>query len=504
MTTPTAGHNNPPVVLPKDEEMLADLQNRYPEIDTRLKEWDEAFAGFPDDIPLEQEDVAQSLQDLIGQVKKETRTWDAHQKGEKKPLNALVKIVTNFFTTRSEKADKLLEKYGPIHQAFLDKKKAESIRKAEEEAAAQRKKEEEARAAAAKAEEERLAAEARAAEQRKKEEEARAAAEKAEEERKAAVARAEAAAAEEKRLAEEKKVRDREEKERNNTNLREIRGYMRRAEALHTLAEAEEINEAETLELDGLVKTGGIVGNLAAPVAASLLLDEEQKTSIEGTRTRLGELRTAISDRLGKREKAKREKAEKEAKEREDKLAEENRLKREEEEKQLAEARKKREEEEAAAARAREDKTASLKAAREADEAARGHAGEAKGAAREAKAHGTDADRAANRGNRIETQLEKSTDADHSRTRGDLGTVGSLTRRWTYHIVDEAALRAGFIVTDHPAPSAGLAEHLTTSALEGAVFHWMRAHQGGWSGQERVEGLLPGVVFAYEQEARIA
>jgi len=489
------GHNVGPITFPKDEEMLADLQRRYSDIDGRLKEWEAALAEYPTDIPLDQEDVAQSLQDLLGQVKKDSRRWDADAKGEKSPLNKLVKIVGNFFTTRVEKAEAMLEKWAPVHQAFLDKKKAEALRKAEEEAARQRQVEAEARAAAARAEEERRAAEARAAEERRKEEEARAAAAKAEAEKKAAEERAAAAKERERQLAEEKRIRDREEKEQNNTNLREIRNYMRRAEHLNSLADADEINDEEAKELDNLVRPGGSIGNLAAPVAASLLLGEDQVAAVEATRARLGELRTAISDRLGKREKAKREREAAAAAERELLEAERRRLARAEEEQRLAEAKKAREAEEAAAEAAAEVRRAEQQRAREARDAANTAEAETKAAGKEIKAANTEAERAANRGDRIENRLERSTDADLSRTRGDLGTVGSLTRRWVYYITDEAPLREA---------CGPLGEHFTTTALEGAVFHWMRAHQAGWSGRERVEDALPGCTFAYEQEARIA
>lgn len=489
------GHNVGPITLPKDEEMLADLQKRYADIDTRIAEWDGALKDFPDDIPLDQEDVAQSLQDLLGQIKKDSRRWDADAKGEKSPLNKLVKIVGNFFTTRVEKADAMLEKWAAVHQAFLDKKKVEATRKAEEEAQHQREIEANARAAAERAVEEQRQADIRIAERRREEEEARAAAARAEEEKKAAEARAEAFKAEERRLAEEKRIRDRDEKERNNSGLREIRNYMKRVETLFTLVQADEASEDEIKELDNLARAGGIIGNLASPVANSLLLDDEQKTSIEGTRTRLYELRTAINENIGKREKAKREKEAREAEAKEAALVEQRRIAREAEDKRMAEARAAREVEEKAAEDAAEVRRAEQQKAREARDAANVAHAETKAAGKGIKAATVEADRAANRGDRIENRLEKSTDADLSRTRGELGTVGSLTRRWAPYIVDEAALR----VVCGP-----LGEHFTTTALEGATFHWMRAHQAGWSGRERVEDSLAGCVFAYEQEARIA
>lgn len=497
-------HNMPPVVLPKDEEMLADLQRRFPEIDKRLAEWDDAFKEYPEEITLAQEDIAQNLQDLLGQVKKESKIWtDSFAKNEKSPLNKLVKIVGNFFTTRSEKADAFLAKWGPVHEAFLTKKKADNIRKQEEAAEAQRKKEEDARAAALAAEAEKKKAEEAAAAARKKEEEAIAAAAAAEEEKRLAEERTRLALAQEKRLADEKRERDKAEKEVNNTNLREIRGYMRRAEVLNTLADTDKASEEELKELDTLVKAGGIIGNLASPVANSLLLDEDQKTAVEGVRTRLGELRVALNDRFGKREQKRREKEATDAAAKEAKLVEERRIAREAHDKELADAKKKREEEEAGALLAKEEKRKAEQAARDARGDVKEADADAKTAGKQVKQNTSDADQAANRAGRIESRLDNSSDADHSRTRGDLGTVGSLAKRWNYYITDEDALRAGFVNPDAPAPSSALAEHLTTDALEGAVFRWMRVHQGSWGGRERIEGELPGVVFAHEQEARI-
>lgn len=496
-------HNQPPVVLPNEQEMLTDLQRKYPEIDDRLKEWDGAFAEFPLDIPLDQEDVAQNLQDLLGQVKKDSKIWtDSFQKQEKKPLNALVKVVGNFFTSRVERAEKHLEKFGPVHEGFLQRKAEASRKAAEAEAERQREIERQAREAAERAAQEQAAAEARAAEERRREEEARAAAERAAQERAAAEARAAEARERERRENEERRVRDTAEKDQNLANLREIREGMKEAEKLHTLAEADEASEDEVKRLAELIRPGGIIGELARPVAASMLLTEEQKERTDAVRKRMGELRDASEARGTKKQRAAAEKARREEDTRLAAEAETRRIAREADERRAAEARASREADEAAAQTAAEERRRQEAAAREARDAARDAEGEAKAAGKDAKGHTTEADRTANRATRIETNLEKSTDADHSRTRGELGTVGGLARRWAYHIVDEAALRAGFLVPGHLAPSASLAEHLTTDALEGAVFRWMRAHQGSFTG-ERIEGLLPGVVFAYEQEARI-
>jgi hypothetical protein len=145
-----------------------------------------------------------------------------------------------------------------------------------------------------------------------------------------------------------------------------------------------------------------------------------------------------------------------------------------------------------------EEAKASVKAAKAEVRASAADARDAfadqKSAAKDAKVLGDDADRTENRADRIERKLEKSTDADLSRTRGDLGTIGGLTRRWARIITDEAKLREA---------CGPLGEHFTTDALEGASYFWMRAHQVAWKGRERVENELPGVVFVYESDTTL-
>jgi hypothetical protein len=499
------GHNKPPVVIPVEGDMLEDLQVRYPEIDKRIAEWDKAFTEYPDDIPLEQEDVAQNLQDLLGQVSKESKTWtDSFMKAEKKPLNAILKVVGNFFTGRFEKAEKLLEKWKPVHQAFLDKKKDAAIKAAQAEAERLREAERVATKAAEAAKLAQAESERKAEEKRKEEEAARLAAQKAEDERIASVARAEAAKIEERRQADERKARDRAEKDAIAVNMREIREFMREAEKLNTAADSEEISDDDAARLDVLIRAGGTIGELARPVASSMLLDDEQKERINVVRARLGELRDAQNARFGKREQKRRAAEAKAEQERLDREAETRRLQREEDDRAAAAARKVREDEEAAAAKAKADRKAAEDAGRAAKDAAREHEGDAKGAGREVRQAGADADRSASRADRLETKLGNSTEADLSRTRGDLGTVGSLSRNWKHAIVDEDALRAALHSSITVAEYAILADQLNSEALNGAVYRFMRLHQDGWRGRERVADVLAGVVFSYETEARIA
>lgn len=492
----TIGDNFPPVSLPNDDQMLADLQRRFPEMDKRLAEWDSAFKTFPADIPLDQEDVAQSLQDLLGQVKKESKTWtDSYQKNEKKPLNALVKIVGNFFTGRAEKADKMLAQWMPVHETFLRRKADAERARAEAAAAEQREKERIAREAAERAAAEQRAAEERAAEQRRIEAEEREKAEKAKRDREEAERRAAEAAAKEKAEREAKAARDREEKERNNVGLREIRGHLREAENLHTLVAADEASESEIARLDELVRPAGIISNIAGPVAASLLLDDGQTAQVAALRADMTKMRETLASNIGKREAAKREKARLEEEKRQQELAAERKRQADEEAARLEAARKVREAEEAAAEKAKAERLAAEQAAREARDRAASEQRDAKAAGKEARDQGAEADRSGNRATRTENKLENSSEADLSRTRGERGTVGGLARRWVRYVVDEDALRAA---------CGPLGPYLTSDALEGACTNWMRAHQASFVGERVEPAELPGVVFAYETEARIA
>ena len=491
---PPKTHNLPPIVAPVDTALLADLQSRYPEVPATLKDFEEALATYPAKLTLADEETAAALQDLLGKMKKTQSVWKAHRGSEKKPWDTLVKVVQNFFGKAEEKIDEHLEVWKPRYQAFLDLKEAENRRRAEAEAERQRAEAERARAEAAAAEERRLAAERAAEEARQRAELERQRAEEEARKRAEAEAAAERARAEEKRIAEEKRQREKAEKETNATNLRTIKAAMKEAEKLHTYAEAAEQTDEEAKKLDDMIRPGGTISALAAPVVQSVLLDDDQKADIEAVRTRLNELRAAQNDRFDAKERKRREKLAKEAAEREAKEAAERAAKRAEEEAAIAKARAEREAQEAAAEAAKLAAKNAKAGARAAEDAAREHAAEGKGAAREQRENEKEADRAANRGDRLTRKIENSTDADFNRTRGDLGTVGSTTGRWGHEIVDEAALRA---------VCGPLGEHFTEDALSGAVYRWMVAHRTAFTG-ERVEGALAGVVFVWERDVRIA
>ncbi len=492
------GGNNPPVTAPPSEDMLADLQRRFPEIDTELTQIEKDLATYPKKLTLKDADVAQALQDLLLKGKKLKSNLAGYKKEEKRPWDGIVKVVQNFFATREEKLAGMMADAAAVHEDYLQQKKDEALRLAEEEAEAQRKaaeaarlEREEADRRAAEAEERRLAEERREREARE-----RAAAEEARE--REAKERAAAAEAEEKRLAAERKARERAEREQNADSLKKIRGHMKEAEKLNdsALEKGDETSQADIQQLDALIKPGGIVSLLAGPVANSSLLDDAQRAEIEEVRARVEALRKAVSERWDAKERRRRVKEAKEAEEREAAAAEVRRLQREEEDRIAEEARKAREAAQQEAAAASQGKKDAQAEAREARGAQRTAFSDAKSAGKEAAKAGQLADRAENRADRIDRKLENSTDADLSRTRGDLGSVGGLHRSWKHHIVDEAALRAA---------SGPLGPFFTTEALENALFHVKRAHQSSFTG-ERVEGEtigVPGALFTYESTGQI-
>lgn len=491
------GHNSG-INAPTEQEVLDDLKARYGDIETRQAEFEEALKEYPKDLGLEDADRAAALQDLLGQIADQKSIVAGRKKTEKGPWDKVVKVVTNLFATADEKLAALQAEWKPVHQAYLDKVKAEKIRKQEEEAQRQREKEETARKEAEAAEA--RAAEAKAAEEeaRRREEKARADQAAAEAAKKKAEEEAAAAAAREKQLAEERKKRDRAEKDQNEDALRAIKRHMKDVDRLQAgaIEAGDEVAQNEIDQLDALIRPGGIISVLAGPVADSALLDDEQRTEIEGVRARLGELRAAAMERLGAREKRRRAKEQAEADAKEKAAGEERARKRAADEAAAKVAREAREKAEGEADAARKAGETAKGEVREARADARGAAQDQKSATRAAGAATTEADRAANRADKIEDRLENATDAEIAGTlRGDLGTKGSLTRNWTLRIVDEEALRAVL---------GPLGPHFTEDALNGAAYRWMRAHQAGWSGRERVEGELAGVVFAYQQGSRIA
>lgn len=495
------GHNKGPITPPTEQEVLDELKGKYPDLATRLAEFEAALAEYPKELGLADADRAAALQDLLGQIADQKSIIAGRLKNDKAPWKKALDVVTNFFKSGTEKLEGLEKGWKPVHKDYMDKVKAENLRKQEEEAERQRQKEETARKAAEASAAAAAKAKAEEEEARRKEEKARADQAAAEAAKKKAEDDAAAAIAEEKRLADEKKKRDRAEKDRNEESLRAIKRHMKDAGRLHdAMAEAgDDAEQADVDQLDALIRPGGIISVLAGPIADSHLLDDEQKEEVATTKAKLTEMRTALHDRLDAKAKRKRAADQKAQEIADAKAAEERAKKRAEDDAAAKVANDARVKAETEAAAAEEARKKAVGEGREARAEAQGAVKDQKVAAREEKAHGVTADRAANAADKIEGYLDKATDAEIAGTlRGELGTRGSLTRRWTLAIVDEEALREA---------SGPAGPHFTQDALNGAAYRWMLAHIGGWSGKERVDGNdvgLPGVTFAYQQGNRIA
>jgi hypothetical protein len=488
-TLPPRTHNRGPIIPPTDVDLRGDLENRYPEIGTELSDIEAALTTFPEKI--DDEEVASALQDNLAKLAKLKTKADAHRKVEKKIWDSLAKVVQNFFTKTTETIDGHLETWKPRLQKYADMKVEAERRRQEDLLEAQRLETERLQREAEEKAMDAVWAEARVELAEYDERKARERAAEEERKRKEAEARAEAARAEERRIADERKAKEREERERNAAGLRDIKRYMKTAENIHTLAEADEATDDELKELDGLVKPGGVVSAVAGPIASSLLLDEEQQVDVNALKDRLSELRKAQEDRFGKREKARREKARLA-----EELAERERAEALKRERAAQEAREK------AAREERERHQAVVDAAKAAEQKAKAEAKDHREAGKEAGADVREAsrdlrqaerqaDRATNVTDRMERKADKTTDAELSRTRGDLGSVGSKSGRWKHYIDDEAALRA---------ICGPLGEHFTEEALSGAVYQWMVAHRSAFTGERVVTAELPGVVFAWEDE----
>jgi len=501
--------NNPPITPPTNEDMLEDLQHRFPEIETEQKDFEEALATYPEDIV--DDDTAAALQDVLGKMKKHKTRLGSYKKEEKKPWDSISNVIKNFFVKHEETVDGWLNTWQPRYQAYLDKKKAAAQRKAEEEAKKQREEAERLKREADAAEERKRKAEEEERLARQREEQARLRAEEEDRKRKEAEARAAAAKAEADRLDRERKAREKAEKEEAASEFRQMKQFMRTAEKLAEDAAAGTILNTAMDVFEDLVLEGGEISRLGTKLRHSPHLDDDQRAYLQEVKESIDGWRQARQDRLAAAAAEERKAAEAEAARR--RQAEAERQREEAAAAAVRAAQRKADEDAAAAARAdrvkAEQEAAAAKAAtRAAQVESRAAAADArdayadqKTADREVRVSTEDAARSENRADRIDNKLQKSTDADLSRTYGDLGTTGSLTKSWKHYITDDIALKAAMRAAVKPESEVygELIDLLKPEDLNGAVFRFMRLHQGSWTGRDRVDDVLAGVTFAYEQ-----
>jgi hypothetical protein len=188
-----------------------------------------------------------------------------------------------------------------------------------------------------------------------------------------------------------------------------------------------------------------------------------------------------LQDKRDAEERARREAAERERREAERKRAEALAA----EEKRLAAERKAREErEKAERAKAEGD----AKAARDARLRAQAAERSAEAATVHADVASEQAAKSDARAERIEDRLATATDADLSRTRGERGTVGSLTGSWQMRVVDREKI-----------PLALLRGYLNPDHVDVAIRRYMRDNK-----LENQIAPLDGVEFYWQPDSRVA
>lgn len=484
------GHNRGPITPPHESDLLEDLKARYPNVKPKFDELLTSAATVPEEVT---EENAGQVQDLLRSMADALRRWKADRTAEKGPWAKLADIAYAFFKDKEDKLGAAEKIVRAKHTRFLEAKEAEEVKRREVAAEADRKRADEARIAAEKAaEEKRLAEEAKA----KAEEEEREALRRAEL-AKAKQAEAEAAAAAAAELAKkaeaERKAREKAEREKLTENLKQVRRHMKDAARLHDAGVTDETGQADIDQLDALVRPGGIIGVLASQVFGSSLLDHEEVLEVEKTRIALGNMRQALEERLGEKARRKRERERKAQEKLDAQAAAEREAKRKADNDAAAAAREARDIAEAEAKAARADATAAKKEAREASEDANEAHAEVKQAAKDEASANKGAEKLEARAGRAERNLENASSADLTRTRSELGTVGSLSGRWTYVVEDRNVLTAYF---------GPLGQYLAPDAMDAALHRYKMQNQGTWI-ETPTRTEVPGVFFENVPESRI-
>lgn len=213
--------------------------------------------------------------------------------------------------------------------------------------------------------------------------------------------------------------------------------------------------------------------------AAALALAEEARKQREAAAAREKERQEAEARRL-EAEKQEREARERAEKAERDRIAAKQEAERQEARAKAAREEAEREEARAAALKAKREADAALIAKVEADAEVREAVTEKREAAKDQITAEGQSVRLEKRAERIEEKIEDG--AELSRTRGELGTVGSLAKRWTYRVTDYDKI-----------PMAKLRPFIHQDAINAAIHRMMM------SGVRE----LPGVVFEQIEEGRI-
>lgn len=458
------GHNIPPVTPPSEQELLDDLNRRYPNVKTRCAEFVDAAKTFPDEI--KDDDTAGKVQALFKQMASETAAWSGQRKLEKGPWSTLADVAFNFFKTPEDTIKGWQTKLKDRHTAYGEVKAERARIEAEEVLKSQREESERLAQVAREAEERKVAAEKAEREAREREEAAEREAVAAEQRRIDAEARARAAKDEEDRLAREKRERDAKARADRQADLKALASLVHTAQGLSE-NDVKDIIPAEDREYLGeLLSTGGKIAALGQRLVADLeLLPEIDRAKVQALRDTVRTLRDGFAERR-EHEATETKRAQDEADRAEREAATARRLEREAEEEKLRLAREERLAEEALAAAAKQEKKDAQAEVREARTEQREARGDVREADKEARVTGAAAERTEARVDRMERKLDNATDADLSRTRGEHGTVGSLTGRWHVQSVDHNTVDL-----------ERLRGYLMPAAIDAAVYRYMQANR---------------------------
>jgi len=484
-------HNKPPIEAPTPVDAQADVRERYPDVEKRAEELLASAKQVPERI--EDEATAKDVQTLLRSMTETMGGWKSLRTNEKGPWQKVADTVYAFFTTPLEKVkkshDDIKARYTAYQEIVREKERQareERAQKERDEAARLQKEAEEARERREKAEADERAAREREAEAQRK-------AAEAEQRRIDADAAAARAKAEAERIAREKKDRDDRERRVLMDNLSMLRRQATLIEQFIGKEIAGKIEEDELVRLEDLLSPHGSMAQMAAPILRGLdLLDETQQAGFKLIRERRSLLIAERDKRIADHVAEVRRKEQEEADRREADAAEARRKEREDEEARLETARRQRKDEEDKAAAARLDQKAAKADAREARSDARDAYSEGKDAGKTEKAAEAIAEKTDARADRLQRSADGATDADLTRLRGEHGTVGSLTARWTVAAIDHDVVPLeklrGFFMADH---------------VDAAIYRYMRANQGEWAGKEIVDTALEGVIFERIPETRI-
>ena len=490
----TIGGNKPPINPPEESDFLDDLRGRYPEVETMRLELLAAAKTFPARLP--DDETAGAMQDLYRKMAKHKSQWEGWRKLEKGPWAKLADIAFNFFKKAEDELKTAMDDLKDRHTVFAEAKAEAARLVAEEKAKKEREDAARLQREAEEAEARRVAAEQAEREAREREEQKRLEAEAAERRRREAEEAAARAKAEEQRILAEKRERERAEKEENAAMLREVKRLLRTAEKLSQGTIDGALLDDDAKQFDELVLEGGQISLLGSRLINSHLLDDEQRQTVIDVRAQLAEWRKERSERMKAKEAAaeakKRQKAEAEREAAEAAAAVERAERIRLDEERAARARKEREAAEAAALVAKAEEKAAKQDVRAARAEAHDALADQKAAGREEKLLSGQAVKTENRASRMESKLDNSSDADLSRTRGEYGSVGSLSGKYTPRIVN-----AEIIPLDKE-----LRGYLHADAIDAAITRWQRDHQREWN-DDAISDALPGVVFDWVPDSRI-